>query len=204
MYFLVLVFESFYSSNINYLWLPINIYSRWRQCSGRSNVSIPPRYAENSAINIFSDFSLSTKKYTPVSPSRNFLINSVLPTLRRPVSTIIEGMALRSRFSSWSSSFRLWNFMSAEAVQQLLSVTNLLLLFRFKAPIRLFFLWILNYWTASAFLCNYRWLFSQSLWMQSFKCEIVMQNWNVTSTSPAAYTPHPQAGALTTYTVPTW
>ena len=38
-----------------------------------------------------------------------------------------------------------------EAVQQLLSVANLLLIFRFKAPIRLLFLWILNYWTASTF-----------------------------------------------------
>ena len=38
-------------------------------------------------------------------------------------------------------------FLSMETVQQLLSVTNLLLLFRIKSPIRLFF--ILNYWTAS-------------------------------------------------------
>jgi len=38
------------------------------------------------------------------------------------------------------------------AVQQLLSVTNLLLLFRFKASIRLFFIWILNYWTAPIIL----------------------------------------------------
>ena len=38
--------------------------------------------------------------------------------------------------------------LSTEAVQQLLSVTNILLIFRFKAPIHLYFLRILNYWTA--------------------------------------------------------
>ena len=37
---------------------------------------------------------------------------------------------------------------NTEAVQQLLSVTNILLIFRFKAPIHLYFLRILNYWTA--------------------------------------------------------
>ena len=39
-----------------------------------------------------------------------------------------------------------------EAVQQLLSVQNLLLIFRFKAPTRLLFRWILNYWTTSLLL----------------------------------------------------
>ena len=40
-------------------------------------------------------------------------------------------------------------FEPKEAVQQLLSVANLLLLFRFKGSIHLLFLLILNYWTAS-------------------------------------------------------
>ena len=37
---------------------------------------------------------------------------------------------------------------SIEAVQQLLSIANPLLPFRFKSTIHLLFIWILNYWTA--------------------------------------------------------